>query len=151
MQFSLSLVVLKALPVLIIGGFTSIGGAIVGGLIVGASENLAEAFLGPLVGGGITPGSPTSSPWSSSTSAPPACSATAPSNECDAMTAPIPSLSPRLAEAPLTLHRWRLPLALPALLLVAFGLVPVVGSDYWLNAILIPFLVLSWLGSGSTC
>ncbi|MCO7556688.1 branched-chain amino acid ABC transporter permease [Metapseudomonas otitidis] len=54
-QFSLSLVVLKALPVLIIGGFTSIGGAIVGGLIVGASENLAEAFLGPLVGGGITP------------------------------------------------------------------------------------------------
>lgn len=54
-QFSLSLVVLKALPVLIIGGFTSIGGAIVGGLIVGAAENLAEAYLGPLVGGGITP------------------------------------------------------------------------------------------------
>ena len=54
-QFSLSLVVLKALPVLIIGGFTSIGGAIVGGLIVGAAENLAEAYLGPLIGGGITP------------------------------------------------------------------------------------------------
>jgi branched-chain amino acid transport system permease protein len=54
-QFSLSLVVLKALPVLIIGGFTSIGGAIVGGLIVGATENLAEAFIGPLIGGGITP------------------------------------------------------------------------------------------------
>ncbi|MFL6966098.1 branched-chain amino acid ABC transporter permease [Pseudomonas alvandae] len=54
-QFSLSLVVLKALPVLIIGGFTSIGGAIVGGLIVGAAENLAEAYIGPLVGGGITP------------------------------------------------------------------------------------------------
>lgn len=53
-QFSLSLVVLKALPVLIIGGFTSIGGAIVGGLIVGASENLAETYLGPYVGGGIT-------------------------------------------------------------------------------------------------
>ncbi|MCO7556687.1 branched-chain amino acid ABC transporter permease [Metapseudomonas otitidis] len=64
------------------------------------------------------------------------------------MTAPIPSLSPRLAEAPLTLHRRRLPLALPALLLVAFGLVPVVGSDYWLNAILIPFLVLSLAGLG---
>lgn len=54
-QFSLSLVVLKALPVLIIGGFTSIGGAIAGGLIVGAAENLAEAYLGSYVGGGITP------------------------------------------------------------------------------------------------
>jgi branched-chain amino acid transport system permease protein len=52
-QFSLSLVVLKALPVLIIGGFSSIGGAIVGGLIVGASEKLAEVYLGALVGGGI--------------------------------------------------------------------------------------------------
>lgn len=54
-QFSLSLVVLKALPVLIIGGFTSIGGAIAGGLIVGASEALAETYLGPALGGGITP------------------------------------------------------------------------------------------------
>ncbi|WP_239689515.1 branched-chain amino acid ABC transporter permease [Aquitalea pelogenes] len=52
-QFSLSLIVLKALPVLIIGGFTSIGGAIVGGLIVGASEKLAEVYLGPLLSGGI--------------------------------------------------------------------------------------------------
>jgi branched-chain amino acid transport system permease protein len=52
-QFSLSLVVLKALPVLILGGFTSITGAIVGGLIVGASEKLAEVFVGPFVGGGI--------------------------------------------------------------------------------------------------
>jgi branched-chain amino acid transport system permease protein len=52
-QFSLSLIVLKALPVLIIGGFTSIEGAIVGGLIVGASEKLAEVFIGPLIGGGI--------------------------------------------------------------------------------------------------
>jgi branched-chain amino acid transport system permease protein len=54
-QFSLSLVVLKALPVLIIGGFTSIGGAIVGGLIVGAAESLAETYVGPFIGGGITP------------------------------------------------------------------------------------------------
>jgi branched-chain amino acid transport system permease protein len=54
-QFSLSLVVLKALPVLIIGGFTSIGGAIVAGLIVGAAENLAETYIGPFIGGGITP------------------------------------------------------------------------------------------------
>jgi branched-chain amino acid transport system permease protein len=54
-QFALSLIVLKALPVLIIGGFTSIGGAIVGGLIVGATENLAEVYIGPHIGGGITP------------------------------------------------------------------------------------------------
>ena len=52
-QFSLSLVVLKALPVLIIGGFTSITGAIVGGLIIGASEKVAEVYLGPIIGGGI--------------------------------------------------------------------------------------------------
>lgn len=52
-QFSLSLIVLKALPVLIIGGFTSIGGAIVGGLIIGVSEKLAEVYIGPIIGGGI--------------------------------------------------------------------------------------------------
>lgn len=52
-QFSLSLVVLKALPVLVLGGFDSILGAIVGGLIIGASEKLAEIYLGPLIGGGI--------------------------------------------------------------------------------------------------
>jgi branched-chain amino acid transport system permease protein len=52
-QFSLSLVVLKALPVMILGGFTSVPGAIVGGLIIGASEKLAEVYLGPYVGGGI--------------------------------------------------------------------------------------------------
>lgn len=52
-QFSLTLIALKALPVLIIGGFDSVPGAIIGGLIVGASESLAEVFLGPYVGGGI--------------------------------------------------------------------------------------------------
>jgi branched-chain amino acid transport system permease protein len=52
-QFSLSLVVLKALPVLVLGGFDSILGAIVGGLIVGAGEKLAEVYLGPFFGGGI--------------------------------------------------------------------------------------------------
>ena len=59
-QFSLSLIALKALPVLILGGFTSIPGAIVGGLIIGAGEKLAEIMLGPvlirtfdLAGGGI--------------------------------------------------------------------------------------------------
>ncbi|HZS85444.1 MAG TPA: branched-chain amino acid ABC transporter permease [Stellaceae bacterium] len=52
-QFSLALVALKALPVLILGGFTSIPGAIVGGLIVGAGEKVAEVFWGPAFGGAI--------------------------------------------------------------------------------------------------
>jgi branched-chain amino acid transport system permease protein len=52
-QFSLTFTALKALPVLILGGFTSIPGAIVGGLIVGASEKLAEVYLGPKIGSGL--------------------------------------------------------------------------------------------------
>jgi len=52
-QFALVFVALKALPVLIIGGFTSVPGVIVAGLIVGASEKLAEVYIGPSVGGGI--------------------------------------------------------------------------------------------------
>ncbi|HEX8009971.1 MAG TPA: branched-chain amino acid ABC transporter permease [Casimicrobiaceae bacterium] len=52
-QYALTFLALKALPVLMLGGFESIPGAIVGGLIVGASEKLAEVYLGPYVGGGI--------------------------------------------------------------------------------------------------
>jgi branched-chain amino acid transport system permease protein len=52
-QFSLSLIALKALPVLILGGFTSVPGAIVGGLIIGVGEKLGEVYWGPLVGGAI--------------------------------------------------------------------------------------------------
>jgi branched-chain amino acid transport system permease protein len=52
-QFSLSLIAFKALPVLILGGFTSIPGAIVGGLIIGVGEKIAEIYWGPLVGGAI--------------------------------------------------------------------------------------------------
>jgi branched-chain amino acid transport system permease protein len=52
-QFALTFVALKALPVLILGGFTSVPGAILGGLIIGSSEKLAEVYLGPMVGGGI--------------------------------------------------------------------------------------------------
>lgn len=52
-QFSLSLIALKALPVLILGGLTSIPGAIVGGLIIGFGEKVAEVYWGPLVGGAI--------------------------------------------------------------------------------------------------
>jgi len=52
-QFSLQLVALKALPVVILGGFTSIPGAIIGGLIIGLGEKVSEVYLGPYLGGGI--------------------------------------------------------------------------------------------------
>ncbi len=52
-QFSLSLIALKALPVLMLGGFTSIPGAIIGGLIIGVGEKIAEIYWGPAFGGAI--------------------------------------------------------------------------------------------------
>jgi branched-chain amino acid transport system permease protein len=52
-QFSLSTVALRALPVIILGGLTSVPGAIIGGLIIGVGEKLSEIYLGPFVGGGI--------------------------------------------------------------------------------------------------
>src|SRR5438445_1160571 len=52
-QFSIQLIALKALPVVILGGFTSIPGAIIGGLIIGLGEKVSEVYLGPLLGGGI--------------------------------------------------------------------------------------------------
>ena len=52
-QFSLSLVALKALPVVILGGLTSVPGAIIGGLIIGVGEKLSEVYIGPRFGGGI--------------------------------------------------------------------------------------------------
>ena len=52
-QFSLQLIALKALPVVILGGFTSIPGAVIGGLLIGLGEKLSEVYLGPALGGGI--------------------------------------------------------------------------------------------------
>ena len=52
-QFSLTTVALKALPVIILGGLTSVPGAIIGGLIIGVGEKMSEIYLGPLIGGGI--------------------------------------------------------------------------------------------------
>jgi branched-chain amino acid transport system permease protein len=52
-QFSLSVLALKALPVVILGGLTSVPGAIIGGLIIGVGEKLSEVYIGPSLGGGI--------------------------------------------------------------------------------------------------
>ena len=52
-QFSLATVALRALPVVILGGLTSVPGAILGGLIIGVGEKLSEVYIGPMVGGGI--------------------------------------------------------------------------------------------------
>ena len=52
-QFSLSQIALKALPVVILGGLTSVPGAIIGGLIIGVGEKLSEIYIGPFFGGGI--------------------------------------------------------------------------------------------------
>ncbi|HUR88362.1 MAG TPA: branched-chain amino acid ABC transporter permease [Ramlibacter sp.] len=52
-QFSLTTVALRALPVVILGGLTSVPGAIIGGLIIGVGEKLSEVYVGPMVGGGI--------------------------------------------------------------------------------------------------
>ena len=52
-QFSLSLIALKALPVVILGGLTSVPGAIIGGLLIGVGEKLSEIYIGPMLGGGI--------------------------------------------------------------------------------------------------
>lgn len=52
-QFSLTTVALRALPVIILGGLTSVPGAIIGGLIIGVGEKLSEVYIGPMVGGGI--------------------------------------------------------------------------------------------------
>ncbi|WP_342131316.1 branched-chain amino acid ABC transporter permease [Hydrogenophaga sp. OTU3427] len=52
-QFSLTTVALRALPVIILGGLTSVPGAILGGLIIGVGEKLSEVYIGPMVGGGI--------------------------------------------------------------------------------------------------
>ncbi len=52
-QFSLAILALKALPVVILGGFTSVPGAIIGGLIIGVGEKVSEVYLGPIIGGGL--------------------------------------------------------------------------------------------------
>jgi hypothetical protein len=142
------LIVLKALPVLIIGGFSSVAGTIVGGLIVGASEKLAEVYLGPPVGGGIEK----LVPVRAGPALPPGA-AHRPVRRA-AGGARLMSVAAGFEIHPLRLRGARLGpaarrgLALAAVALVAFGVVPALGNDYWFSAILIPFLVLSLAGIG---
>ena len=149
-----SLVALKALPVLILGGFTSVPGAIVGGLIIGVGEKLSEVYLGPLVGGGIEN-------WFAYVLAlvVPAGPAAGPVRREDhrarlGATHALPRDRPvqdQLREPTSRSSRSsRTASSCWLLLAVAFVVVPLVASEYWLRAILIPFLILSLAASGST-
>ena len=146
-QFALTFVALKALPVLIIGGFESIAGAIVGGLIIGATEKLAEVYIGPylrrrhrvvvrLRGGAAVPAG----------AGPKACSARSTSTGSRRRHAlprsrassnrPTPKTS-RSSRSARTASRSGL------LMAVAFVVVPLIGNQYWLGAIITPFLILA--------
>jgi hypothetical protein len=142
-QFSLSLIALKALPVLMLGGFTSIPGAIVGGLIIGVGEKLFEFYIGRRSSAARPrTGSPMCWRWSSSSSGRRACSARRSSRGC-------PDVLPRgrrlqdesyAADSqtfPIKFDRYRY----YAVLAVALAVVPFVINDYWVNAVLLPFLI----------
>ena len=86
-QFALTFVALKALPVLILGGFESVPGAIVGGLIIGAAEKLAEVYIGPISAAASRAGSRTCSRCCSCWCGPKACSARSTSIAYDARAA----------------------------------------------------------------
>ena len=161
-QFALTFTALKALPVLILGGFTSVPGAIVGGLIIGASEKLAEiyiprssreAFGGNF--GGIGAGSPMCLPCSFFSSGPRGCSASGTSigfeerreEGGDVLSGDGPiqdQLCGRSAAFSHTADR----IAMAMLLVVAFVAVPLFASEYLFSAILIPFLILSLAALG---
>ena len=148
-QFALTLVVLKALPVLIIGGFTSIAGAIVGGLIVGAGDSLAEIYLGAPARGqrvdlvrlcarGGLPAHPAGRPVRRTRHRKDLIHDV---NKFRRGRGLHPS-----ARAPSAAQPSMDGFAIAAL--AAFAGVPLVANDYWLNAILIPFLILSLAGLG---
>ena len=156
-QFALTFVALKALPVLILGGFDSIPGAIVGGLIIGAIEKLAEVYLGPFVGGGIegwfpyvlalvVPAGPARGPvrredHSAHLTATPRRSRMLyreagqfkTSYQTDAAIFPDPAGPDRDRGS---------------IVLVAFVVVPLVATPYVFTGILIPFLILSLAALG---
>jgi ABC-type branched-subunit amino acid transport system permease subunit len=150
-QFALTFVALKALPVLILGGFDSVPGAIVGGLIIGSTEKLAEVYLGPYVGGGIEGWFPYvlalifllvrpeglfgERSFAGSDEAPHALSRSRTVQE---------HLRRRLGDPadPSGSYRSR------ASLIVAFVVVPLTASPYLFSALLIPCLILSLAALG---
>ena len=156
-QFALMLVALKALPVLIIGGFTSVPGAIVGGLIVGASKSSPRSIIGPFVGGGIEGWFPyvlaVCSCWcgpkacsaknhparlTSGNSRIPSCSTAKPANSSTSYAQD--SADPAAAPGP---HRHRRHAD-------RRGRAAARRQRYWLSAILIPWLSCRWRRSART-
>ena len=151
-QFSLSLIALKALPVLILGGFTSVPGAIVGGLIIGVGEKLGEVYWGPLVGGAIEnwfayvvalalPRLPAPGPLRREDHRAGRGGERVIYREAGQFKTTYASDQ---AIFPIVQDRW----VVGALVVVAFVCVPLVANEYWLQAILIPFLVYSLAAIG---
>ena len=150
-SFALQIIALKALPVLILGGFTSIPGAIVGGLIIGVGEKLGEFYWGPLLGGGIES-------WLAYVIAlvfllfrPQGLfGETHHRADLRAQCSTAKPASSRRATPP----TWRSSrsvqdrIGIAVILLVAFVVVPLLGSDFLLNAMMIPFLVFSLAAIG---
>eukprot|EP01036_Dinobryon_divergens_P001651 gene1651-2162_t len=133
-QFSLTFVALKALPVLILGGFTSVPGVIVAGLIVGAAEKIAEVYAGPFVGGGIEG-------W-----LPYVLAVLFLLVRPEGLESGQFSTSYVQDRQLLQLRQDRIGMVV----LLAAGVVgiPFFASDYWLSAILIPWLVLALVALG---
>ena len=151
-QFSLSLLALKALPVLILGGFTSVPGAIIGGLIIGAGEKLAEVFLGPSMGGGIeiwfayvrgaaVPAVPAAGPVRRTHHRARVRRGGVIYREAGQYKA---SYAADQAIFPIAQDR----IAMLALLAIAFVVVPLLASEYVYRAVLIPVVILALAAIG---
>ena len=149
-QFALTFIALKALPVLILGGFESVAGAIVGGLIIGASEKLAEVYLGPFVGGGIEAWFPYVLALPSCWCGPKGCSAkSASTGSRDRCSIAKPASSrPPTRPTSRSSRSGRTASPSRSLLVVAFVVVPLVANQYWLSAILTPFLIFALAALG---
>ena len=150
-QFSLSTVALRALPVVILGGLTSVPGAIIGGLIIGVGEKLSEVYIGPggrrhrdlvrLRAGARLPAGAPAGPVRRKDHRPRV------RTEHHALPRKRP-VQDQLPRRPADLPDPAGPLGLLAMLLVAFVVVPAFASDYMFRAILIPFLIMSLAALG---
>ena len=155
-QFALTFVALKALPVLILGGFESVPGAIVGGLIIGASEKLAEVYIGPMRrrrhrrlvpvrAGAALPAGAARRPVRRKDHSPHLTT--------DEYTNPCSIAKPASSRPPTSTMRrsfrsGRTGSASPSSWLLAFVAVPLFATPYLFSAILIPFLILALAAIG---